>query len=539
MEANLELTEVDTDFIDYLINKYSSHYLVTDDDINEGKKIYKGYPYDSVIKTDIKIKYTAREFKREMKDLYAQYNPTDTFYSDSLHMKVSRIFFYKVLDSHTKRPVYKLRDYESILKRCGISGISGDSSKNLIEKGNSKLFKKSPLTPLTPQPLDYRYIPHLEGLNPSEIRELDFSEYAGQIREDFISNTIIRSNRILFYYKDTLVVEDKHKKVDKTTRPVELIEDEPCDETDNINEDDFIPVEVSTLYFNETKEDKFNRTFDIKSHIKNLGDFRNVVLWDNTGCKFHEDIAKNENFEETDMLLVDVDAHDDEDLSNIEDIDKLGYEYYRVTSKSGNGYHFYFPLSHVIDNIDYFKTAINRLLEDIESIGLHPDYACRNASRKFYSTRHMDTAIRHKGGKFNVISALKGTATPKSVKNEVKNRVKNVSKQSEMSNSSDKLHTLIPRDELLGKNDILSENNLLTDQYFMGRVNHHHVVEDLPHIIGYLNTLFDNDKEFFSPSLNERVPIDEVIEQLKRVLEYDPSHVQYIITLWSSFRGEI
>jgi hypothetical protein len=77
----------------------------------------------------------------------------------------------------------------------------------------------------------------------------------------------------------------------------------------------------------------------------------------------------------------------------------------------------------------------------------------------------------------------------------------------------------------------VSENNELTDKYFNGFTNEGKVVEDLPHMINYILTLKENDKEFFSYSQNKHFEIDFVIDKIKETVSYDESHVRFIDTI--------
>ena len=166
-------------------------------------------------------------------------------------------------------------------------------------------------------------------------------------------------------------------------------------------------------------------------------------------------MAKNENFRSANVHLVDVDAHNGEDLSNIENINVSGLEYFRVHSKSGEGFHFYFPLSHTVNTPELFKKVYLSLTATLESLGIHPDKACKNPSRKFWGTPYVKTAIHHHGKRFDVIQAVEESLTGEGRK-------------------------VLP----FKKPQVVpSKNSSLTDQYFSGNVNSGRVVEDLPHII--------------------------------------------------------
>jgi hypothetical protein len=211
-------------------------------------------------------------------------------------------------------------------------------------------------------------------------------------------------------------------------------------------------------------------------------------------------------------MLIDIDDHNGEDLSNINDIDKLGLEYYRVHSRGGTGYHFYFPLSHIIDNEEHFRIVIKTLFDKIESVNMKPDYNCRNPSRKFFGTTKVKSAIYHKGNKFDVLEAL--------------------SEEYELVEDKNRKNLPIKDGKKFKKLMLeVSENNDLTDQYFMGNKNDGKVVEDLPHIINYLLSLEENDKKFFSASQNHYYEIDDVIDSIKDTVSYDDSHVKFIDTL--------
>jgi hypothetical protein len=523
MEENLRLTDVQGELIDYIKNS-----------------LYRGYGEFVIGDIDWSTeKFSERKLKQEIIKIMTSFDPNETFLPDNLWLKISKLFF-KQWSPHKKTYLYALKDPNSYAGKAGNAG----SSKNPNGDSGFQKFLKRPALPALPACLlkDNKI-----GLNPT----LEFEEVLKSYRDHYIYNVIIKHNRCRFY--------------DEPRNEVKLLESNVKEFFDTST---LIKSEISVIYVNyESRLNHFTTKFPTLIPLRRLKDFVNAIEFDNIGGFFEGGVAKNENFKSTNILLIDIDSHNGEDLSNINNINNLGLEYFRVHSKSGEGYHFYFPLSHEVKTKEIFDSVINHLFNTLEEIGVHPDKACRNPSRKFFGTPHTESAFYQPGEKFNVIKALsikyqisedenhdsKINPLPRLGAHMVRgtlgkeyrgseNKVKNESfgKSSDFRteihqekgehNSKIRVHLRYRNNynfEAMGK----SENNSLTDQYFCGNVNAHQVVEDLPHIINYLLTLKEHDKRFYSSITKKYYEIDDAIDEIKNAVSYDPTHVAFIDTI--------
>lgn len=463
------------------------------------------------------LKYSKCELKSQIKGILEESNSLDNFVSDLLLQKIIQRFFYIQYDSHAKSDKFHYRKTKAIKDSntidAGNAGNAGKKINPLREKENQISFVLPAIPALPAKPQDF--IPQRDLYSDIEWENLSFEKYILDYRDKYIKDVILHENRPLFY--DIKIGDEESEDVKnivefqkvRTDSPVLTSEDSILKQVENVVYDgedidtsSLKTSERTTLHFSTVIEDKYNISFPRECTIKDVEDIKMIVPYDNIGGRFLGDLAKNENFISTNLLLVDIDSHHGEDLSNIEKIDSLGLEYYRVTSKSGKGYHFYFPLSHEVEGEDIFKKTIDSLYEFIESVGLTPDKACRNPSRKFFGTSYENSAIHYEGEKFNVIKALKnGYKTIREVKNNPSGFHK------------------------------VSSNRDLTDQYYNGKVNHGHVVDDLPHIINYLITLSENNRSFYSNILGCKIDPNKVIDKILLVVSYNPTHVSFIQTL--------
>lgn len=461
MAENLRLTDTAEEFISFLEKE-----LYPDCEVIE----FDGLPWDS--------QFTERSLKSKLKKTLTEFDPNDDFLPDHLYMRIQKRYFYSQWSSDRKTTVFTLKPRVKP-RHTGFTGKTGNL-KNSIEEIKNKTFFRIPYNPCSP--FTVTDIP----------QQISFDQYLLQKRDERISSII--HNHFFYFYDDN---EEK------------VIEEE-VEEVTSFPELTLSPI--SSLYFQETVQDPFNTEFPSMVPLRNLKDFKGIVGYDNVGSLFTDHIAKNENFQAANVLLVDVDSHNGEDLSNIGEVDKLGLEYFRVNSKSGKGYHFYFPLSHEVIDTNTFATVMNHLMEDLRKVGIEADKACRNPSRKFFGTSHLDTAIHHEGVKFNVIEAL--------------NKEKKLTKKKRIVNNT-------PKKLLIGRgfDENISPNQALTDSYFQGNVNSGKVVKDLPHIINYLLTLEENEKDFYSPTTHSYYKVSVVIEEIKEAVSYDKTHVQFIDTL--------
>jgi hypothetical protein len=463
MEENLRLTDRSEEFL----SRLEFEFKLTES------------PYTLGETTDWSGKYTERELKKKLMSTLTAFDDNDDYLTDGLLLRVERKYFYKEYDTHRKTNVFTL-------KTIAVKAVKAGKIKNPFKDDTPKSFSKTPLKPLLPQPLT------------EFSKEVEFEEFLSLKRDAYISNSIIAPHRFLFYDDEV----------------------EEAVEVEEVKLPTLEPVDVHKLYSSDTVQNHFNTKFSCMVPLRNLEDFKETVGYDNTGCEFTDDTAKNENFQSTNVLLIDVDSHDGEDLSNINDVDKLGVKYFRVHSKSGRGYHFYFPLSHEIKDTTTFGVVMNSLMDSLRKVGVEPDKACKNPSRKFFGTKYRETAIYHEGVEFNVIEAVKGL-----------NRSKVDDKRAKKQLSS-------PYKIIVNVGSPESDNQALTDQYFLGNVNAGHVVEDLPHIINYLLTLKDNKKSFYSSTTNKSYKIDVVIDEIKEAVKYDPTHIKFIETIVENHGGK-
>lgn len=436
-EANLELTDTSSEIIDYM-----RHYLAR------------------VISND--ADFTIRELKKIIKNGMEERDSEDTFLPDNLLMKIIKIYFHSEWNSYRKTNVYNLKK-KSIY--TGNTGNTGSFENPLIKRFEQKSFSKNPVNPVTP----VKMIPYLYNIKNYKL--LTFDQYLLYFRDEYIDNVIIKNNRVQFYGDTTQI--DSREALDVST---------------------FQIVETPLLYTSKEKINPYNTNFPVIIPIKTLKNFKDAVKYDNIGSNFEGNVAKNENFISTNMLMIDIDSHHGEDISNVENIDKLGFEYYQVKSKSGHGYHYYFPLSHTITDVEQFKTVMDKLMTNLQDVGINVDVVCKNPSRKFYATGNYDSSTYHKGKRFDVIQAL----------------------------SRD--YRLLDNSQHYEK----SVNNSLTDNYMAGNINSGQVVKDLPHIMNYLITLRKNNKKFYSEKYGKYFTIEEVINDVKDSVKYDNTHVQYI-----------
>jgi energy-coupling factor transporter ATP-binding protein EcfA2 len=509
-KKNLELTDTQSEFMDQIMGRLyelSHKKQGSDDSFWEAENKLPDCYY--------KKTYKAREFKQFIKDELVRFDPNDSFLSDGLLMKIQERFFYKIVNDHTHRPEYTIKKISktkegtfTLKSNSGVSGVSGVNKKTPLEENETETYFKYAAIAAIAATLT-NLIPNLTEVdNPKDITYEDFILF---YRDKYIYDRILTPQIFLFYGDD---------KID----PTDSVKNTPI----IVNPNDF---EISTkprLYVNhKARGDQFNTLFPEEIHLEeNVDDFKLFVQWDNICSSFIDDTAKNENFISSNLIPVDIDDHNDElNLrESIGEIDRLGLEYYIVQSKGGKGYHIYFPTSHHIKDVEYYAIIARDLYDKIIGVGLTPDENCKNPSRKFFATFNTRCIDYHKGKKIDIIEVLQKYYDSKD-----NNEIIPLNKSSKIKiNPVEKNLSYKKSDKKDCVEGEVSENNDLTDQYFMGFRNEGMVVSDLPHIIGYLMTLKDNNKEFYSLSNDKYILISEVIEKVKETVSYDNSHVMFI-----------
>lgn len=505
-EANLELTNSSNDFMKFLEDT-----LYSDDQ-------YFGREIDLSAKG---IRFTKSELKKGIKELLGEFDQTDKpFLHDGLFLKAQMRFFRSDYDTRAKGIRY-------ILKRKSLPAETADNAEkfeNPLEGGERKTFPKNPQIPQFPQTGTLtgsqfervktdKPVVTLKNALPENMENYNiFDGYIYYYRENYISSVIIASNRILFY--------DRPEKV-------QVAETEEVEDTrEFLDVSTLTPTDVPIIHWNSCNGDHTNTHFPHTVPLRKVEDFRGAIEYDTIGGEFEGEVAKNENFISANTLLVDVDAHKGEDLSNIDNVNQLKLEYFRVKSKSGNGYHFYFPLSHYIKDREHFKVVYLSLLEALEGVGVKADPSGKNPSRKFFGTRYTETAIHNTGSRFDVVKALETVYRIEDIKPKA---VQGEKRQKQIEPRKVAHKNFQPEGE--------NPNHKLTDQYIMEGVNHGEVVQDLPSIVNYLLKLKENSKQFYSNISGEFIKIDEALDLLRGMVEYDPSHVQFIDTLIEGYKG--
>lgn len=523
-EENLRLTATGEELMDFL-----------------WKTFYQSEPDGAVpFGNDIdwkSVKLTKKELVKEIKKLLTSFDPNDDFLPDHLFLKIQKRFFWKAYDSDSKTEKYTMKE------NYGKNGFYGNLEKAPREKQTQNFFQK-PVKPVKPVTAD----PTLENLRKFN----SIAELLQTIRDSYVSSVLIANNRILFYGRP-----------EETIAEFEEVEPEEVEDTRKFFDvSTLTPTDIPVIYWNKTKMDHRNTKFPEMVPLRIAEDLKKVIEFDTIGGVFTGGVAKNENFQSANVLLIDVDSHNGEDLSNIANVNQLGVEYFRVESKSQNGYHFYFPLSHNITN-EVFRDVYVSLLDSLASVGVIADPSGKNPSRKFFGTPYVNTVVHHKGSKLDVIEVLSrvyrlgvdegqqdshklldDVDSGKSPKNSLERQVGNLpplpelrGKTGQKENTRKTNHSAGERGYHRALPDDVGENpnRVLTDQYFQGELNPGHVVKDLPKIINYLLTLKKHNKKFYSKTLQTYEEPDVVIRDIKEWVNYDPSHVQFINTLTENF----